>query len=115
MRKLLLASAASLGALIGVAGPASAQFVTFSENPNAPMPPPTKWSRSGAFGFVQNTAPIPAPGTAVVRISGYIVEYMGYTGNLSAANSTGHGSIGGNKLGNPSFFGYIRLYPSLEG
>ncbi len=118
MRKLLLASAAALGAFVGVAGPASAQLVTFSENPNAPMPPPTQWSRSGAFGFVQNTPPIPAPGTAVVRISGFIVEYMGVTGGLSQVNSTppaGSPAIGGSKLGNPDFFGFIRLYPSLEG
>ena len=79
------------------------------------MPPPTKWSRSGAFGYVQNTPPIPAPGTAVVRISGYIVEYLGATGGLGQLNSTGSGHIGGSKLGNPDIFGYIRLYPSLEG
>ncbi len=117
MRKLLLASAAALGAFIGVAGPASAQLVTFSENPNAPMPPPTQWSRSGAFGYVQNTPPIPAPGTAVVRISGYIVEYVGATGGLGQLNSppNANPAIGGSKLGNPDIFGYIRLYPSLEG
>ncbi|HEX4261905.1 MAG TPA: hypothetical protein VHY76_12485 [Acetobacteraceae bacterium] len=118
MRKLLLASAVTLGGFLGVSGPASAQLATFSENPNAPMPPPTQWSRSGAFGFVQNTPPIPAPGTAVVRISGYIVEYMGVTGGQSRANEaspTGSPGVGGSKLGNPTFFGYIRLYPSLEG
>ena len=51
----------------------------------------------------------------MVRISGYIVEYLGATRGLGQLNSTGSGSFGGSKLGNPDIFGYIRLYPSLEG
>lgn len=94
MRKLLLATVASLGASMGVASVAEAQ------------------------------APSPAPGTVTVRLNGRFRFYAGLVydrdaDNNLAGNGNGFtptpGNNGRNKNANYTFGDYARLYPGFDG
>ena len=95
MRKLLLATAAVLGAgIFGTAETAQAQTAT--------------------------TAAAPAPGTVTVRLNGRFRFFAAYINDSDAQNNLqgGNGTTpltGTNKLANYDFIEYARLYPGFDG
>ncbi|MGH7070707.1 MAG: hypothetical protein ACREFO_11915, partial [Acetobacteraceae bacterium] len=109
MRKVLLTTAAVLGAAMGLAGVANAQEATI------PPPPPgvsgptggTIGSTPQSAGSIGVTPGMTAPNSFVVHLNGRINWYAGVEG--SSANQ-----FDGNKLDPFSFQGYIRLYPGFN-
>jgi Gram-negative porin len=116
MRKLLLAGVAALGATMGLANFAQAQTVVYSEVPTgAALPPAQPFNRiAGGGGGQFPTSNQPAPGTMIVRLSGFMLFGQQYT-NQSDATSPTASAAGGNKLANYTFYNYARLYPSMQG
>ena len=85
MRKLLLASAATMGALLATAGGASAQ------------PLPTK---------------LPAPGTILIHLNGYLQVSIGDFG--STFNTVKVSGVGTDKLSPVGMIGDFRIYPGFD-
>ena len=117
MRKLLLATVATLGASMGLATYADAQVVDSSTDGQA----------------------YPTPGTVTVRLNGRFREYA-YVDHQGSLRTTNYGSTGANattsatgaavgataaaggvnqqgtnRLSNYGFVGYARLYPGFDG
>nr|WP_294501021.1 porin [uncultured Rhodopila sp.] len=136
MRKLLLATAAIMGASGGLA------YAQTPANPSqgqlaAPYGAgPANWNNNNAWGvantpsgsaaagplstiYAPNVDAVPAPGTIVIRLNGRVeVEVAGTFSNLN----TGHGtptttnpSGTGYKLNPVGVASYVRLYPGFDG
>jgi hypothetical protein len=123
MRKLLLASAAVLGASVGTMGFASAQTTNLppavlqgvvsapqsvpgannNNNYQAPMLPP---------GPTAN----PTPGSVVIRVNARVVFYgAAESSSLDRTNVTGSSNLGAAKLNPYTTLGYMRLYFAMDG
>jgi len=106
MRRLLLTTAAALGASMGFVGSAYAQSPTVPPPPNAGYgvgglgaPPPTA-TVAPASGVI-------APNSFVVHLNGRINWYAGVEGDSS-------NGLAGFKNDPYQFQGYIRLYPGFD-
>jgi hypothetical protein len=123
MRKLLLASAAVLGASVGTMGFASAQTTNLppavlqgvvsapqsvpgannNNNYQAPMLPP---------GPTAN----PTPGSVVIRVNARVVFYgAAESSSLDVTKGTGAANTGAAKLNPYTTLGYMRLYFAMDG
>ena len=120
MRKLLLATAAMLGATSGLAmaqgesGFAPSQGMTAM--PGNPTPPSSSFNASNAYGNVAGHVGAaaygmmkpPAPGTVVIHFGGKVEV------DMLAQWSTNNQTLGSKT--NPITFGsYMRLYPGVDG
>ena len=119
MRKLLLASAATLGATVGLTGVASAQA------PAAPMPmgvmsmpaqPPPYMggnnSNNSDGSALTNAATAPTPGSMVIHLNGRVWFYGSFQGGSGYSVAGPAGTS--NKLSPFGFIGYARLYPGMD-
>ena len=133
MRKLLMASAAILGATSTLAlaqtspAPASAMQGQYAgpygagpaanNNNNAwgiantPTGSPAAGGLSGSI-YSPNVDAVPAPGTVVIRINGRVEIDMGVT--YASANN-GAGANAGYKVNPLAFASYMRIYPAFDG
>ncbi len=117
MRKLLLASAAMLGA---VSAGAQAQQATqgqvaapFFSGPAAQNVYNSGQALAGYEGAKFSAQTAPTPGTMVVRFNGRVQNWMQAT--ASTNNSVATGAAGGNFKTNAFSMGsYIRLYPGVD-
>jgi hypothetical protein len=123
MRKLLLASAAVIGASVGTMGFASAQTTNLPPAvlqgvPQAPQ------SVAGANNNNNYQAPMlppgptanPTPGSIVVRVNARVVFYVaGESSSLDRTNGTGPTNAGAAKVGPITTLGYMRLYFAMDG
>jgi len=108
MRKVLLTTAAVVGAAISLGGVANAQQVAYPAPPygeagptfGESSAPPTTASSSEVSGMT-------APNSFVVHLNGRINWYAGVAGS-SASEFDGY------KLNPQSFVGYVRLYPGFN-
>jgi hypothetical protein len=118
MRKLLLASAAMLGATAGLAVAQEAGFAPTqgqTMTPGNPVPPSSSFTQNNAHGNVvghigASYAPImiPKPGTVVIHLGGKVEV------DMLAQWSTNNQVLGAKT--NPITFGsYMRLYPGVDG
>jgi hypothetical protein len=128
MRKLLLASAAALGASVGTMGYASAQTTNL---PPAVLPPSQVQGAvltpqaGGAFGNDNNkknpamlpgAVANPTPGSITVRVSAFVVDYIaGESSSLDTIKGTGASNTGAAKVAPISLIGYQRFYLSMDG
>ena len=131
MRKLLLASAAMLGATSGIAsaqtpsmpfqpsqgmmvGPSAANSIAQTSNNSNGQPSTFQGYSNTFFGAI----PAPQPGTVVIRLNGKVEVDMtaNWTqANTSVASTAAGGGYSGYKL-NPIMFGaFMRLYPAVDG
>jgi hypothetical protein len=117
MRKLLLASAAMLGAG-GLIAPAFAQTAvsgsalppTWTENPQPTAPSGTGAGNNNlnAQGFyTPGPVPAPTPGSIVVHFNGRVVFY-------GFANNSSSDSFGGRKVQPYGTLGYARFYQGVD-
>ena len=131
MRKLLLASAAMLGATSGIASaqaptPAAANMMMAPSQGGMALP----WSQGpasnnnnnaygmpstykGAAAFAKNA--VPTPGTVVIRLNGKVeFDALAFwtSGN---AGVTATGAPNGFKINPVGFGAYMRLYPGIDG
>ena len=130
MRKLLLASAAMLGGMMGLANVASAQLMTVY--PNGGYEPPAGTTVNPALGgpgavgtAIPGWGPPASPGSVTVRLAGRLTAYMGAgsdsgqnPGNVTTFSSaTGRNTTApsNTKTGQFNVFEYARLYPSFDG
>jgi Gram-negative porin len=143
MRKLLLASAAMLGATSGLAF--AQQPATFNTAPAIPTPNPSQGQLVGPYGagpaannnnnawgiantptgsvaagplstvYAPNVIAVPTPGTIVIRLNGRVeVDATGTW--TSGNNSYGPTPAGGYYKVNPlGIASYVRLYPGFDG
>ncbi len=102
MRKLLLATMAATMALIGGAGIANAQSVTY----------PALLPGTGPF-----SAAAPTPGTVTVRLGGRMQTYFGFESGTGDRISPVSGTYAGGsfKEANYAMGNLIYLYPSVDG
>ncbi len=119
MRKLLLASAAMLGATSGLAmaqAPIYSPTQGQSMMPGNPVTPSSSFDQSNAYGNVVGHvggamyAPLmlPQPGTVVIHLGGKVEV------DMNAQWSTNNQTLGAKA--NPVTFGsYMRLYPGVDG
>jgi hypothetical protein len=128
MRKLLLASAAVLGASVGTMGLASAQTTNL---PPATLPvAPTQASAPVLFGVVPGAnsnnnyqAPMlggglanPTPGSVVIRVNARVVFYVAAgSSSLDVTKGTGPSNTGAAKVDPYTTLGYMRLYFAMDG
>jgi hypothetical protein len=137
MRKLLLATAAIMGASGGLA---YAQTVPAAPSQGQLAAPygagPAKDNNNNAWGiantpsgsaaagplstiFAPNVNAVPAPGTIVIRLNGRVeVEVAGSFSNLNTgtgARSVANPSGAGYKLNPVGIGSYVRLYPGFDG
>jgi predicted porin len=123
MRKLLLASAAVLGASVGAMGFASAQTTN--------LPPaqiqgqvPTD-AKFGAFGGtpankfpavpVNGSIAAPTPGSMVIRVSAFVIAYgAAESSSLDTIKGTGPSNTGGAKVDPYGIIGYQRFYFAMD-
>ena len=121
MRKLLLASAAMLGATSGLAM-AQAPATVFSPTqgqtmmPANPMTPSSSFDASNSYGSMTNYVgaaaysrlAAPAPGTVVIHLGGKVEVDMN-------AQYTTNNQFLGQKTNPVTFGSYMRLYPGVDG
>jgi hypothetical protein len=121
MRKLLLASAAMLGATAGIAmaqesGATFAPTQGMSAMPASPTPPASSFTASNSYGNIVGHVggaaygmyKPPTPGTVTIHLGGKVEI------DMNAQWSTGNN--GGGAKANPVTFGsYMRLYPGVDG
>jgi hypothetical protein len=120
MRKLLLASAAMLGAASGIASaqmaPSQGQLIS----PGNPVTPSSSFTAANAYGQPSTYAgavkysPLaaPTPGTIVIHLGGKVeVDMEGIWTSLSQVQS---GVAGSAKLNPITFGAYARLYPGVD-
>ena len=108
MRKLLLATVATLGASMGMTAFADAQVTA---------------DTSGQMATDTDGQVYPTPGTVTVRLNGRFREYAYVADNGAYRTSNfAQGAVGAttlqqgiNKLDNYGFEGYARLYPGFDG
>jgi predicted porin len=111
MRKLLLASAAT----VGMIGTAAAQAPMAAPVPTEMLGVPSQPSTylGGNNSLNQDGGPMaqgpstPTPGTMVVHLNGRVWGYLGVQGGTASV-------IGGNKLAPEQFIGYFRFYPGVD-
>src|SRR5271165_3960700 len=137
MRKLLLASAAAIGATVGTMGFASAQTtnlppaITLTPNPAALTPSPTGggviWAPQSGAGANNNNnyqatmlppgpTANPVPGSVVVRIGGRVNFYAALeSSSLDTVNGVGKNNVGAAKLNPYQTLGYARIYTGVDG
>ena len=125
MRKLLLASAAILGATGGIAlaqAPSQAQLAAPSQGQLAApwAAGPAANNNNNAFGIARPGADaVPTPGTIVIRLNGRVqVQVDAYftSGNKSIPSGAGAIAGGGSFKVNPiGIASYMRLYPGVDG
>jgi len=119
MRKLLLASAAVLGATTGLAMAQESGFAPsqgMTAMPGNPTPPASSFNASNAYGNVVGHVGAaaygmmkpPLPGTIVIHFGGKVEV------DMNAQWSTNNQGLGAKS--NPiSFASYMRLYPGVDG
>jgi len=123
MRKLLLASAAALGASVGTMGFASAQTTNLPPAvlEGVPMAPQ---SVPGANNNNNYQAPMlppgptanPVPGSIVVRVNARVIFYGAVeSSSLDKTAGTGPENTGAAKLNPYTTLGYMRLYFGMDG
>jgi hypothetical protein len=127
MRKLLLASAAVLGASVGTMGFASAQTTNL---PPAALSPVVTQGIAAVPGTVPGAnsnnnyqAPMlppgianPTPGSVVVRVNARVVFYVAASSSsLDTIHGTGPTNAGAYKVGPLVTEGYMRLYFAMDG
>jgi len=132
MRKLLLASAATLSAAVGVTGIAAAQTQTVTTAPAAfpvgvmGVPAQPQPQLGGNNRLNSDGAPPPAnmvaPGSVTLHFNGrinwygYVAGGSGYTNTVTVPNPNGPGTVSAtNKLNPYGTIGYMRLYPGMDG
>ena len=108
MRKLLLASAATVG-LVGTAvaqtPPAPTEMLGIPSQPSTYLGGNNSLNSDGsALPAAPNT---PTPGTMTIHLNGRVWGYLGVQGGSSS-------SVGGNKVNPEQFIGYFRLYPGVD-
>ena len=115
MRKLLLASAAT----VGMVGAAAAQTtVVQTQAPPAPIgvmgipsQPSSYLGGNNSLNSDGSALPVspntPTPGTMTIHMNGRVWGYLGVQGGSSS-------SVGGNKVNPEQFIGYFRLYPGVD-
>ena len=126
MRKLLLAGAAMLGGMVGLAAVASAQNAPWNTLDTAAPPTGTlPVARNGSPGApgtdIPGFGPPLAPGTVTVRFAGRLVVFGG-AGADSGQNPgyvlgtrTSPGTLANTKLAPYGIGEYARLFPSVDG
>jgi Gram-negative porin len=137
MRKLLMASAAILGASgslafaqapLPVANPSQGQFAApYGAGPAANnnnnnwgiANTPSGSAEAGPLStlYPPNTIAVPAPGTVVIRLNGRVevdMSAVSTTGN-SGVNNTATGGSNGFKTNPVGIGSYMRLYPGFDG
>ena len=133
MRKLLMASAAILGASGGlafaqtpVANPAQGQFAApygagpAANNNNNSWGIANTPSGSAAAGPLSalnppNTDAVPAPGTVVIRLNGRVEVDVAATYATGMSGVTATGASNGYKVNPIGIGSYMRLYPAFDG
>jgi hypothetical protein len=127
MRKLLLASAAVLGASVGTMGIASAQTTNLPPAELGPVPTQGIVAKNGSVpGANSNNnyqAPMlppgianPTPGSVVVRVNARVVFYTtASSSSLDTIKGTGPSNTGAAKVGPLATLGYMRLYFAMDG
>jgi hypothetical protein len=127
MRKLLLASAAVLGASVGTMGFASAQTTNLPPAALAPVVtqgiPAVAGTVPGANSNNNYQAPMlppgianPTPGSVVVRVNARVVFYVAASSSsLDTIHGTGPTNAGAAKVGPLATLGYMRLYFAMDG
>jgi hypothetical protein len=127
MRKLLLASAAILGASVGMAAHAYAQQATNDTIGDSVV----TLNTTGDSATTDSTdgQSFPTPGTVTVRLNGRYRFYAGVMGqgaartsnftgaasSVTTSNGVNNTNIGINKLSNYGTMEYARLYPGFDG
>jgi hypothetical protein len=131
MRKLLLASAAVLGATSGIASaqtptPAAANMMMQPSQGQMPLPwsqGPTADNNNNSYGMPSTYAgaaayganAVPTPGTVVIRLNGKVEFDADVWGGSTQVTQGTAAVTGSNKL-NPITFGvFARLYPGVDG
>jgi hypothetical protein len=123
MRKLLLASAAALGATVAFTGFASAQTTNLPPTVTEGYP-----SKPGGISAANNNnnyqaamlppGPVanPTPGSVVVRIASRVVFYVGAgSSSLDTTPGTGPTNAGAAKVSPVTTLGYARFYFGMDG
>ena len=124
MRKLLLASAATVG-LVGTAAAQTTVVQTQAPTPVGVMGVPAAPSAYlggnnslNSDGSALQAGPnTPTPGTMTIHMNGRVWGYFGVQGGSSSVVSpaaAGSGSISGGKTNPYSMEGYFRLYPGVD-
>jgi len=118
MRKLLLASAATVG-LVGTAVAQTPPAPT--EMLGIPSQPSTYLGGNNALNSDGSALPAgpstPTPGTMTIHLNGRVWGYVGVQGGSSSVVSpaaAGSGSISGGKVNPEQVIGYFRLYPGMD-
>jgi predicted porin len=122
MRKLMLASAAVLGASVGSMGFASAQTTTLPPSQLQGTVPTA--ATGGAFSNDNNSKVVvaapgavanPTPGTMVIRVSAFVIGYLaGESSSLDTIKGTGASNTGAAKVQPISMIGYQRFYFGMD-
>jgi hypothetical protein len=122
MRKLLLAGAAILEAIVGVAMAQTPPNQMQGQYAAPLLGGPGPNNNNNTFGTTQSgAAPTPAPGTVVIRLNGRIYAEADLTygsGLQSAAGTISNGAAtnaSGYKLNPVGVASFIRLYPGIDG
>ena len=118
MRKLLLASAATVG-LVGSAVAQTAPVPT--EMLGVPSQPSVYLGGNNSLNSDGSALPAgpttPTPGTMTIHMNGRVWGYFGAQGGSSSVvspSAAGSGSIAGGKTNPYSMEGYFRLYPGVD-
>jgi hypothetical protein len=108
MRKLLLASAATVG-LVGTAmaqtPPAPTEMLGIPSQPSTYLGGNNSLNSDG--GPLPSSPAAPTPGTMTIHLNGRVWAYMGVQGGSSSV-------VNGNKVAPDQFIGYFRLYPGVD-
>ena len=122
MRKFLLASAATLGATVGLTGIAAAQMTGGTPGPmpmgvmSMPVQPPPYLGGNNSLnsdGSALPSSPVaPTPGSMVIHLNGRVWFYGSFQGGSGYSVSGPAGTS--NKLSPFGFTGYARLYPGMD-
>jgi len=118
MRKLLLASAATVG-LVGTAvaqtPPAPTEMLGIPSQPSTYLGGNNSLNSDG--GPMPSSPYTPTPGTMTIHMNGRVWGYFGVQGGSSSVvspSAAGSGSIAGGKTNPYTMEGYFRLYPGVD-
>ena len=108
MRKLLLASAATVG-LVGTAvaqtPPAPTEMLGIPSQPSTYLGGNNSLNSDG--GALPASPSTPTPGTMTIHLNGRVWGYLGVQGGSSSV-------VAGNKVNPEQIVGYFRLYPGVD-
>ena len=108
MRKLLLASAATVG-LVGTAvaqtPPAPTEMLGIPSQPSTYLGGNNALNSDG--GPLPSSPSAPTPGTMTIHLNGRVWGYFGVQGGSSS-------EVAGNKVNQYQMIGYFRLYPGMD-